>query len=251
MPLQTVYIIRHGDRFDFNLGEAKWKEIAQRPLDPVLSDLGNIQAGYLGRHFRQLRDSGKKISKVISSPFVRCIQTCNPIAGAYDVPICVDNSLWEVVYTSEVMPDLTERAAYFPRVDVNYQSVFKPELDEQFPVECIERYAKAGALLLERFADEESIVICTHAAGVAALVASLLKAAVTSFKPVSPAAVYALEATGDPTKPWRLAIDCSTEHLGADALGETYAWPDPAKAPTDSWGAQFIEASWAASWMQS
>ena len=250
MPLQTIYIIRHGDRFDFNMGEAKWKEIAQRPLDPVLSDLGLHQSILLGKFFEEKKKQGKKVTRVVTSPFVRCIQTCNPIAGAFDLPVCVDNSLWEVVFTSEVMPKLEERACYFPRIDTTYQSIFKPEPDEPFPVECMERYGKAGAGLIERFKDEEALVICTHAAGVAALVASLLKASVGSFKPVAPAAIFALEATGDPAKPWRLDMEGYNEHLGKDALGETYAWPDPAKAKEDTWGYQFLEASKTASWLE-
>ena len=91
------------------------------------------------------------ITKVITSPFLRCIQTCNPIAGAFDTPLLIDNSLWEIIWTAEDMPSLEERASYFPRVDLSYESCFRPAREEPFPVEAMERYARAAKALCSRF----------------------------------------------------------------------------------------------------
>ena len=132
-----------------------------------MSDLGTTQAKELGEFFKELRKTEPEIiKKVITSPFLRCIQTADPISGAFDVPLLIENSLWEIVYTSENMPDLSERKAYFPRIDTTYQSLFRPALDEDFPVSSTARYAEAANCIVEQFRGERGFAIVTHAAGV-------------------------------------------------------------------------------------
>ena len=169
-PFQTIYVLRHGDRADFALGADKWKEIAQRVNDPPLSaDVGAAQAVDLHAHFRALLQMGAggkgnhetekeekeeetvKITKIVTSPFLRCIQTANPIAQALDLPLCVENSLWEVVFTAETMPSLHERACYYPRIDLQHESCFQPEPHEPFPEAALERYGRAAFCLEERY----------------------------------------------------------------------------------------------------
>ncbi len=253
MPLKTIYVIRHGDRFDYNLGKENWAKLAQekglRQMDPVLSDKGRYQSVKLGHYFKDGPPSqGPKITRVLSSPFVRCLQTCNPIAGAANASICVENSLWECVYTSLELPPVSERVCYFPRIDVEYESLFKPVPDEEFPVANMERYGKAAVGIVNRCREtDEAIVICTHAAGVVAIVACLLKCKVCDFKPAAPASVFRLDVSENGV--WALSVDGSVEHLGDDAVGETYPWPDPSNVPKDSWGAEFLKASETASWL--
>lgn len=254
MPrLKSIYVLRHGDRFDFEDKE-RWAKIApERPLDPVLSDLGILQSIKLGTYFKEGIPSlqGPKITRCLTSPFVRCIQTINPIAGATDSKICVENSLWECVFTNEVMPSLRERQSYFPRIDPDYESIFKPVPDEGFPKENMERYARAANGIVDKFKDTDgAIVICTHAAGVAAIVASLMKVKVGDIKPVAPASIYRLDYDGNANK-WCLheELDGTTEHLD-NIKGETYPWPSPEMA-YDTWGAQYIKCSETASWMTS
>ena len=35
-----IWVIRHGDRYDFDIGKPAWESLAQTLNDPVLSDLG-------------------------------------------------------------------------------------------------------------------------------------------------------------------------------------------------------------------
>lgn len=253
MTLKSIYVLRHGDRYDFE-DKDRWAKIAtDRPLDPVLSDLGIQQSVKLGKYFKEGIPStqGPRITRCLSSPFIRCIQTINPIAGATNSKICIENSLWECVYTSEVMPALRERQCYFPRVDPDYESIFKPVPNEGFPEENMERYARAAKGIVDRCKDtDEAIVICTHAAGVAAIVASLLKVKVGEIKPVSPASIYRIDYDENAGR-WTLheELDGTTEHLD-NIKGETYPWPSPDMA-YDTWGAQFLKASETSSWMQS
>jgi transcription factor C subunit 7 len=164
---QTIFVIRHGDRFDYHIGSDEWQKMAVRKKDPPLSDLGTTQAKELGAFFKELRKTEPDvISKIVTSPFLRCIQTADPIAGAFDVPLLIENSLWEIVYTSEVMPELEERKSYFPRVDTTYQSLFRPALDEDFPLSSTARYAAAAHSIVDQFRGERGFAMVTHAAGV-------------------------------------------------------------------------------------
>lgn len=243
----TVFIIRHGDRFDYNIGKDVWDKIAQRRHDPVLSDLGNKQAMELGHYFKTLRENEKGLDfqsfKVLTSPFVRCIQTANPIAGALDASLLVENSLWEIVYTKEVHPPLTERAAYFPRIDLEYESIFRPALDEPFPVAALERYAKAAYAITERFEKERGMVMVTHAAGVVGIVATLLQCSLSEVEEASPCGIFRLDRAS-PSSPWILNESCNgyTDHMSE--LGNTKSWPDKNDPDKSSWSHRFLAANW-------
>ncbi len=222
--LQTIFILRHGDRYDFSLGKEEWERIAQRPIDPCLSqDVGSAQVVDLHAYFSKLKidEPELRISKVLTSPFLRCIQTSNPIAVAYDTPLNVENSLWEVVFTDAVMPPLTERACYYPRIDINYKSCFQPDPVEPFPEAALERYGAAAISIENRFMNNSSddaesepgIVICTHAAGVVAIVSALMKVPVSELNPAIPCGLYRLERRGQ-DQPWTMHKDCGQYSTG-------------------------------------
>ena len=247
----TLWIIRHGDRFDFNIGKEEWRKVAQRLNDPPLSDLGMQQVGELGNFFKSMACKASEtnksaISRIITSPFLRCIQTSNPIAGALGLPIQIDHSLWEVIWTNENMPTLEERAAYFPRIDLTYTSIFRPEVDEEYPTGAMERFGETAKTITEKFAGE-SCVLVTHAAGVVAIVASLLKCRICDIKPASPCCLYRLDRESV-TSPWTLSseFDGTTSHLSE--LGVTNKWPDPLNE-SDEFGLKFIHAGNSPSWV--
>ena len=231
--VQTIYVLRHGDRVDFSLGSEKWKEIARRVNDPPLSaDVGAAQVVDLHAHFRALVSNGYiaseadtdvehakaedvKITKIVTSPFLRCIQTANPIAQALDLPLCVENSLWEVVFTDEVMPSLEERACYYPRIDLQHKSCFQPEPKEPFPEAALERYGKAAFALEERYmnqgaSSEDGLVICTHAAGVVSVVSALLRRPAHEVNAAMPCGLYRLQrqGKGDASQAWLMHAQC-------------------------------------------
>lgn len=71
----TVYLVRHGDAGD----REQWEGPDHlRPLD----ENGWKQAD-------QLADvlTGRGVQRVVSSPYVRCTQTVEPLAGRLDVPV--------------------------------------------------------------------------------------------------------------------------------------------------------------------
>ena len=102
MAPQSVYLLRHAHRFDFQMTRDEWHALASRSTDPPLSDLGLRQAADAGTLFEQLDPS---TAHVLSSPYLRCIQTANPIAQAVGAKIKVDLGV------SEIQPSYLRGAA--------------------------------------------------------------------------------------------------------------------------------------------
>lgn len=257
----SIVIVRHGDRFDFDIGEKAWREMCAESnvkiYDPPLSDMGNTMAHETAQALSSPNFKHGPFDRIITSPFLRCIETANPIAGRMgkNQQLLVDDSLFEVYYTAEVLPTLQERAAYFPRVQVTYSSVFKPAADESFPEGALERYGRAAEELSRRFAGE-NICIVTHAAGVVGIVAALLRCKVSEIPAAGPCSIFRIVRGGVPegeqTDGSGGEYSLDPDFLGSmrhlTSIGKTYPWPDSSKAE-DTWGLQYLAAGDSASWL--
>lgn len=141
------------------------------------------------------------------------------------------------------MPPLEERAAYFPRIELGYQSIFKPDSPEPFPIETLRRLSVTAGSLTERF-HGDSCVFVTHAASVVALAACMLKVPVRDIPPASPCCLYCLDReTVD--SPWKLSKEYSgsTAHLSAVSIA-TLPWPNGT-----SGSLVFLQAGDSAPWL--
>jgi hypothetical protein len=144
-PTQYLYIIRHGDRYDYE--NPGWSATSTRPGDPPLSALGHQQARETGLFLQSLwaadgidLDEGASDITWLSSPFLRCLQTSNEALNAMTMPdakaisILPEYSVFEwdghggTWHAS--LPELEERQHYFPRLDMSYESMFVPPLPE-------------------------------------------------------------------------------------------------------------------------
>ena len=146
---QYLFIIRHGDRWDYS--HPDWKKTAKRFGDPPLSDLGHQQARETGAFLDAFISKASPLInasnfKVLCSPFLRCIQTANGILSQFKqtpgdvakiVSICPEKSVWEIDAGHNgtlhaCLPDLDERGCYFPRLDPLHESLFVPSLPGTF-----------------------------------------------------------------------------------------------------------------------
>ncbi|KAH6610360.1 hypothetical protein Trco_000380 [Trichoderma cornu-damae] len=81
MPLETIYIVRHGFRSSWSVDHTTGLYSAAIPsptgiaVDPALTAHGVDQAGQLGRHLMTL---DPPVEAVYSSPYYRCLQTITP-----------------------------------------------------------------------------------------------------------------------------------------------------------------------------
>lgn len=242
-----VWVIRHGDRFDFDVGKDQWEKIAQSINDPVLSDLGHSQASETAQAiYSACLKSDAIITRVITSPFIRCIQTANPIAGKFNTELCIDDSLFEVVYTTEEFPPRANRAHYYPRVSLSYVSEDRPAEDESFPAAAMVRYGLAAKKLTGKFPGE-NICLVTHAAGVSAVVASLCNGTVGQIGAVYPASMFCLQL--DPSTGLYSVmpgLHGTIDHF-TQPMGKTQPWPRRSDN-SDDWGNQWIAHGETISW---
>ena len=141
-PAQHLYFIRHGQREDFE--DPTWPQRAERPYDTPLSKTGFRQAEDVGQTLK-----GQGISVLYSSPFLRALQTADPIAAALDLPIRLEPSFAEWLNpvwfnTAPELPDARAARALFPRVDPQYEPIGQavyPEYDETREVSARVRHA--------------------------------------------------------------------------------------------------------------
>ena len=223
MP-QYLWIIRHGDRFDYEIGAFKWSNLGQRLHDPPLSRLGIQQAMETSSEIKKYElANNMKVSRIITSPFLRCIETSNPIANKLELSLLVDHSLFELGQTQEYMPPLSERVIYFPRIDTTYESVFIPSKDEEFPMAPIIRYGNSISQIINKFPGENCIVV-THAAGVVSIISRLLKKPLRNVKPASACCLFLL-SRDDESSEWKLEDDYNGSVSHLSEIGNTKPWP--------------------------
>lgn len=68
--VQNLFVMRHGERMDD--AEPTWLATATRPWDPPLTEKGHLQAQEKGK---KLRSEGFLVTRILVSPFLRCVQT--------------------------------------------------------------------------------------------------------------------------------------------------------------------------------
>lgn len=100
----TLWIVRHGQSAGNVARDAAHAEglariaLTHRDVDVPLSDLGREQAAALGRWFASF-DAAERPEVLLSSPYVRAVQTCELFRAAGgvhpDEPICTDERLRE------------------------------------------------------------------------------------------------------------------------------------------------------------
>jgi broad specificity phosphatase PhoE len=122
--MQTIWLIRHAQRLDFI--EPAWFDTAIYPYDPPLSSQGCDRAIRLAQEF-----AGIPIDRVLTSPFLRTIQTGFPLATLLQLPIRLEWGLceWLCQDWTPALPKTTpiaELMRYYPNIDVDYQSLVMP-----------------------------------------------------------------------------------------------------------------------------
>ena len=167
---QTIWIARHGNRLDFVNPE--WFNTARRRYDPPLSDDGFIQAQELGTRLKN-----QNISHIISSPFLRTIQTANEVAQILDLPIKLEAGLseWFNPDWMDGHPEIHPQeflAQEFPRIDWSYQSLITPTYPET-QAKLTRRTKQTANKLIEQFS--ENLLLVGHGASVLGITRGLVR----------------------------------------------------------------------------
>ena len=120
----TVYLIRHGARHDF-ADKAAWRATCNRlgheTSDPPLSALGHAQARETAAAL-----SGEGIEHILVSPYLRVLQTAQPLAHMCSLPLRVEEGLAELAYAPATIPSAGARVAYFPEIEDEADPIHPP-----------------------------------------------------------------------------------------------------------------------------
>ena len=156
--MPTLWLARHANRQDF--ADPDWAATADRPHDPGLSPDGIEQAKQLGR-----RVSSLGVDRIVSSPFLRTVQTAHLVADATAHRVELEPGLGEWLNEAwfDAPPDTrspTTLADRFASVvpaqsDAPCREPTYPESKHQ----ALARLGATGACLADRHADETLLLV--------------------------------------------------------------------------------------------
>lgn len=170
--VQTVWLVRHGNRQDFV--DPAWRDTAERPFDPGLSPDGIEQAKRVGERLR-----GEGITHIFASPYLRTIETAHHIADALDLIVYPEPGMgeWLNPHWFPAEPERLSLAALkerFPRLDTKYT----PHLEPTYPeteAEALERAGYVARHLAEEY--PKTILLVGHGISVTGAALGLVPSA--------------------------------------------------------------------------
>ncbi|KAF8337407.1 uncharacterized protein EI90DRAFT_3287027 [Cantharellus anzutake] len=206
MPLDTIYISRHGFRLSWVTND--WRSETGLERDPPLAAYGVTQAKQLAAWIASFPEE-KKPTAIFCSPFYRTLQTATPIAESLGIPIYVEHALIPEVYLgiaewySPAAPGTglhprpgtaASLRQYFPLIDTRWRSTWFPSRKGENVREVHDRTADFLRAFFKRldyspsssgndqggtesdagFADHRRILFMGHAATVITLVRELV-----------------------------------------------------------------------------
>lgn len=200
---QTIWIARHGNRLDFVHPE--WFNTAKRRYDPPLSKDGLIQAQKLAQRLKNTN-----IKHIFTSPFLRAIQTANPIAEVLDLPLKIEAGLSEWLnpdwMTESPQTHPTELLTpSYPRIDRSYQSCVIPQYPET-EATMLARTGKTAIELVNQF--QEDLLLVGHSLSVVGTTQGLV-----TGNPEIKTSLCCLVKVVKKSDQWLLQLNGDTSHL--------------------------------------
>jgi broad specificity phosphatase PhoE len=232
LEMTTLYVIRHGDRFDY-ANKAIWTSSVEQlgidSRDPPLSALGHRQAREAAQHVMRL--TGGKIDHLLVSPYLRVIQTAQPLAHACCLSMRIEEGLSEAGHAPDTLATPAQRFAYFPEIEAHapsHISIAPTSVDptsgapnELYPLDYFRRTMRLAETLPRVYAGK-TVVCYSHAASVA-LVAVLARISLAEVGKMAPCGVFKL--VGRPGAAWTVEMHGgdNSGHI-AESSATTYPW---------------------------
>lgn len=154
--MQTIWLARHANRQDF--ADPEWTASADRPHDPGLSPDGRKQAQHLARRLQEI-----EINHILSSPFLRTVETAHYVAEWTDQPVFLEPGLGEWLNEDwfETPPEVRTPATLadqFARVSRRHTACRRPSFPET-KHEALARLGATGKCLVDRYNDEPLLLV--------------------------------------------------------------------------------------------
>lgn len=175
-----MFLLRHGQSF-FNL---YYTETRRDPgiADPELTPLGHAQAKAAAEQL-----AGERITRLIVSPYLRALQTAEPVLARHDVPVTIMHEVRErAAFSCDIGSAPGLLAARFPRHEfAHLPEVWWPE-GRETPEETIERADVFRRRMVARD-DTATTLLVSHWAFILALTGvSLSNGEVMRYDPAMP-----------------------------------------------------------------
>jgi broad specificity phosphatase PhoE len=166
--MQTLWLVRHAHRLDFI--QPEWFDTATYRYDPPLSTEGFDRSHLLAQQLSQVQ-----IDRIYTSPFLRTIQTADPLARLLKLPIRLEWGLceWLCQDWTTGFPETTpvdELIRCYPNIDDAYQSLVMP-----FYPESVQELDARIAIIAGRLVQGNSgnILAIAHKGSVLGIAANL------------------------------------------------------------------------------
>ena len=175
-----MFLLRHGQSF-FNLYFTETRRDPGIP-DPELTPLGHEQAAAAAALL-----AGERITRLIVSPYLRALQTAEPVLATHDVPVTIMHEVRErAAFSCDIGSAPALLAARFPRHEfAHLPEVWWPE-GRETSEETIER----ADLFREQMSgrdDTETTLLVSHWAFILALTGmSLSNGELMRYDPSTP-----------------------------------------------------------------
>jgi len=203
--MQTVWLARHGNRQDF--ADPDWAATADRPHDPGLSPDGAEQAQQLANRVRDL-----DVDRIVSSPFLRAVETAHYAAEATGEPVFLEpglgewlNADWFESTPETLAPDtLADR---FEQVRPPFDPCWRPSFPET-KHEALVRLGATGTCLTERYPDDTLLLV-----GHGITIQGVLHGLVGSNVPDPGCPLASLTAVVRRDDEWTVRVRNDTSHL--------------------------------------
>ena len=210
MAALAIWIARHASRLDF--ADPEWAQHSSRPHDPPLSPVGRLEAEALACRLER-----ESIAHLFSSPFLRCVETAQPVAARLRLAIKSEPALSEWLNRAwfpsfpDVLP-VADLARHYPEVDRGYAARGEAHYGESGE-QALERAAHVARRITCEFAGD--LLLVGHGASVLGAASGLLGEAHRWDRGGGfPELPYAcLVVLVDEGAGWRLVLQGDVSHL--------------------------------------
>jgi len=213
MEAQVVYLTRHGHRLDWE--DKTWALTAPDAQDPPLSSTGLHQAHELAQRLKS-----ETLTRILCSPYTRCLQTGTEVSRANVVPVFIEFGISEWLPKTAAKSSLTHvNLPDWPAVSTEYNTITHPSPEESAPSlfsRCYE-FVKG----FEKMDMKGCTLLVTHAAPLIALVRAFLRD--RSFD-IAPGTCSLTKLVRQQDGTWKLEGKATASHLSGGAQD---AWKFP------------------------
>lgn len=200
---KKLWIIRHGYRIDFN--DPHWVDTAKNPYNPPLAPVGFEQAAETAE---VLKD--KEIDFIISSPFLRTIQTANIIAEKLETKVILEAGLseWNSLKDFDYKPELDDPHLLvkdYPYINPDSESMIYPDYPEDLDA-LDNRMNTVLAGILAKYGT--NILIISHGSPIRSIFKMLIGYQGKDFPSMCSISQFCYSADK-----WKIEINSDSSHL--------------------------------------